>query len=390
MFSQEPVEPATQPRTLSPALLVLTVLVGAVLGGIAGGGAGYLAGSRTSGSDAPVVATSTATAAPVTQVRVEQSSAIGDAIQRVLPSMVTLEVQGPERRDTFGRLVQTTSAGSGVIVDARGFLVTNGHVVEGAQLITAHLSDGRSLPGVVVASDLPFNDIAVLRIQEGGLTAAELGDSDALRLGDTVASIGTPVANTNLPLAFENSVTVGVVSGLGRTWLRSGVVQEGMIQTDSPLNHGNSGGALINVQGQVVGITTTVIREADTGDTVEGLGFALPMNAVRALVQQAIDTGAIDRPDLGIVTIDVTPELAQANGLPVEAGAFVREVLPSGPADEGGIAAGDIIVRMGELAVTADSPLQNAMKSFKPGDRVTVVVNRAGRELPIEVVMGSR
>jgi S1-C subfamily serine protease len=389
MYDREE-EPAEIERRPAPTLLILAVIVGILLGGLAGAGAGYLAGSRASdGEAAPPVATA-ATTAPVTQVRVEQTSAIAEAIQKMLPSMVTLEVEGPERRDEFGRLIQISSVGSGVIIDARGYVVTNAHVIQDAGLITAHLTDGRRLPAVVVAQDLPFNDIALLRIQEGQLTAAEVGDSDALRLGEMVATLGTPVANTELPLAFLNSVTVGVVSGLGRTWLREGVVQEGLIQTDSALNHGNSGGALINIQGQLVGITSTVIREADTGDSIEGLGFALPINNVKPLIDQMIATGKVERPALGVVTIDVTAELAAANGLPVNEGAFVREVLPSGAAELAGIRIGDIIVRIAEQDVTRDSPLDNALKNHTPGDRVVVVVNRGGREEAIDVVLGSR
>ncbi len=373
-----------------PPLLLVGILLGALVGAVAGGGAGYVAGSRAS-KDAPTaLVESTATPAAVTQVRVEQSSAISDAVEKVLPSMVVLEVTGPDRRDSQGRLIQTTAAGSGVIIDARGYLVTNAHVVEGAQLITVHLHDGRSLPGVVVADDLPFTDIAVVRIQEGSLTAADLGDSDALRLGDTVATLGTPVANPDLPLAFENSVTVGVVSGLNRSWLRSGVVQEGLIQTDSALNHGNSGGALINLQGQVIGITSTVIRQAETGDTIEGIGFALPSNTVSAIAEQIITSGKVERPDLGVVTIEVTPELALANGLPVEQGAFVREVLPGSAADSAGLRRGDIIVKLGDVDITTTSPLENALKGLRPGEVVVVLVNRGGQEASLDVVLAGR
>ncbi len=383
-------EASPEPPRPRLTVLAIVLLAGAVLGAVAGGGAGYLAGQRASDGRGVPSATATSGPAVVNQLRVEQSSAFSDAVEKVLPSMVVLEVEGPARRDSFGRLVQSTSAGSGVIVDSAGYVVTNAHVVEQAQLINVFLADGRQLPAVVLDDDLPYTDVAILKIQEGSLVAAEMGDSDALKLGDLVAAIGTPVASTALPRAFENSVTMGVISGLHRRWDRNGTIQEDLIQTDSALNHGNSGGALVNLQGQVVGITSTVIRQAETGDTVEGLGFAVASNTVRALLSQVMATGAIERPDLGVVTVDVTPELAASNNLSVDHGAYVQEVLPASPADGAGIRQGDIIAGIGGESVTLDHPLSNLLKAYHPGDQVVVAVIRGGQALTFDVVLGTR
>ena len=381
-------EPRPPASTGRGGLIALAALVGALVGALAGGGAGYFTGTRSTDTTAAVPPAPTATTpAVVNQVRVEQTSAFTEAIQRVLPAMVVLEVEGPERRDAQGRLVQATSVGSGVIVDPRGYVVTNAHVVESAQLITVTLNDGRQLPGVVLDEDEPYTDLAVVKIQEGGLTAAELGDSSAIQLGDLVASIGTPVISTELPRAFQDSVTIGVVSGVDRSWIREGVVQEGLIQTDSALNHGNSGGALINLQGQVIGITTTVVREAETGQTVEGIGFAIASNTVREVAEPIIATGSVGRPLFGVTSVPVTEALAATNNLPVQEGAFVREVLPDTPAADAGIRAGDIIVRLGETPITIDQPLTNVLKSHRPGERVTVVLNRGGQEVPVDVLL---
>ncbi len=370
------------------ALFALAVLAAA----LAGAGAGLIAGGRAADNGDPPAAT-TAAASPTavaTQVRVETTTAVAEAVAKVLPSMTVLEVTGPERRDSLGRLIQTSAQGSGVIIDPRGYLVTNAHVVADAQLITATLIDGRKLPAVVVAQDLPYTDVAVLRIQEGGLVAAEFGDSSALRLGEMVATVGTPIADTSLPLAFENTVTVGVVSGLGRSWLRDGVVQDDLIQTDSALNHGNSGGALINMGGQVIGITSQVLRQAETGDTIEGIGFAIASDTVRRVVDEMIERGSVERPDLGIDTVEITPELALANGLPVDHGAFVQELLPASAAAQAGMEQGDIVISIAGEGVTLDSPLENHLKKYRPGDQVTIIVNRQGREISLDVTLGRR
>jgi len=370
------------------ALFALAVLAAA----LAGAGAGFIAGGRAADNGDPPAAT-TAAASPTavaTQVRVETTTAVAEAVAKVLPSMTVLEVTGPERRDSLGRLIQTSAQGSGVIIDPRGYLVTNAHVVADAQLITATLIDGRKLPAVVVAQDLPYTDVAVLRIQEGGLVAAEFGDSSALRLGEMVATVGTPIADTSLPLAFENTVTVGVVSGLGRNWLRDGVVQDDLIQTDSALNHGNSGGALINMGGQVIGITSQVLRQAETGDTIEGIGFAIASDTVRRVVDEMIERGSVERPDLGIDTVEITPELALANGLPVDHGAFVQELLPASAAAQAGMEQGDIVISIAGEGVTLDSPLENHLKKYRPGDQVTIIVNRQGREISLDVTLGRR
>lgn len=372
-----------------PGIVAVAALVGALLGAVAGGGAGYFAGSRAGETRATRPAP-TAAPAVVNQVRVEQSSALTDAVQKAMPSVVALQIEGPARRDSQGRLLQPTSVGSGIIIDARGYIVTNAHVVAGAQLINVALHDGRTLPGVVLAEDAPFTDLAVLKIQEGGLTPAELGDSNAVKPGDLVAAIGTPVATTDLPLAFVNSVTAGVVSGVHRRWLREGVVQEDLIQTDSALNHGNSGGALINLQGQIIGITSTVVRQAETGETIEGLGFAIASNTVREITDPVVATGKLERPEIGVITIELTQELVTTNNLPVSSGAYVQEVLPESPGSEAGIRPGDIIVRLGDTPISTEAPFINLLKRHRPRDRVTVVVNRGGREIALDVVLAAR
>lgn len=387
-----PASPGSDRRTgRGPLIALLGVAV--IVAALTGAGAGFIAGGRAAddtGTPAAAASTVTSPTASATEVRIEASTAVSDAVQKVLPSMVILEVTGPEKRDSLGRLIQTSAQGSGVVIDTRGYIVTNAHVIADAQLIKARLSDGRELPGVVVAQDLPYTDLAIVRVQEGGLVAAEFGDSAALHLGETVATIGTPIADTSTPFAFENTVTVGVVSGLGRTWLRDGVVQEDLIQTDSALNHGNSGGALINMSGQVIGITSQVLRQAETGDTIEGIGFAIASDTVRRVAGEIIESGSVQRPDLGVDTVEITPELAAANGLPVDRGAFVQELLPSSAAAQAGMEQGDIIVSVAGDAVTLDSPLENHLKKYRPGDQVTIVVNRQGREVTLDVTLGSR
>ncbi len=273
----------------------------------------------------------------------------------------------PPRREVL-------SAGSGVIIDAaRGYVVTNNHVIEGADRIVVTLEDGRSFAARVVGRD-PATDLAVLQIPAEGLSELPLGDSDRLRVGDVVLAIGNP-------FGLGQTVTSGIVSALGR----SGLTPEGFedfIQTDAAINPGNSGGALVNSRGELVGINTAIITPA--GGNV-GIGFAVPSNMVRAVVEQLIRYGEVRRGRIGVVIQDLTPDLAAAMGIDARKGAVVSAVEPGSPAQRAGLRPGDVIVAADGKPVEGARDLRTAIALVEAGRELELEILRNGTALTLRV-----
>lgn len=370
------------------AVIGVALLVGAIGGGIAGAFITVLlerdepAASRDVPGGEP--------AKPTTLLTVKEESAITDAVKKVLPGVVTLIVQS-SRTDAAGRVFVSKSLGSGVVVDARGYVVTNQHVVENASKITIKLASGEERPGVLVGDDSPFTDIAVVRVQPDNLAAVSPGDSDALELGQQVLAIGSVAFGSNA-LDFRNNVTRGIVSGLGRRYRppRDNVALENLIQTDAAVNHGNSGGALVTLTGELVGLTTSVVRETSNGFQVQGVAFAIPTRAFMPLVDEIIRTGKVQRPYIGVRPQHITEELARQNGLPIQGGALVLDVVPDSPAARAGIRANDIITRLGGAEITEDTPYLNVLLKQRPNSTVPISIFRGGRELTVDVEVGLR
>jgi S1-C subfamily serine protease len=362
-----------------------TVLIFVVLALLAGAVGGTVGGALVRLTSEEEGAATTATdSTEERRVLVGEESAVIEVVRKAEPAVVAVIAEGHPQRDSFGRVTTETSVGSGVIVDEGGFVITNEHVLRDAVSLRVVLHNGEEKPASLVADDQPFTDLAILRIQPGGLTALPFGDSDALALGQRVIAIGNTLSE------FRNTVTLGVVSGLHRRWSRNGVVMEDLVQTDAAINHGNSGGALLNTQGELVGLSTTVVRTTEAGETVEGVAFALSSNSIAPIVRAAIERGGYPRPFLGIVHLDLNPLVAQVNGLPVPYGAYVTEVTPDSPAAEGGIQEGDIIVRMGGMSLDEDMPFINALGRLQPNRKAEIVVNRGGREIVLEVTLALR
>ena len=256
----------------------------------------------------------------------------------------------------------------------------------GTDTLKVILQDGTERPAVVIGHDYPFTDVAVLQIGPGKLTPIEPGNSQALRLGESVLAIGNPLAE------FDGSVSVGVISGLDRVRVFDGVRQSDLIQTDAAVNPGNSGGALVNIQGQFVGMPTAVVRQTRAGSTAEGLAFALPASRVLLIAQGIIRAGGTyPRPSLDAEHVDLTPEvLARLSRSTVREGALIAAVTPGGAAATAGIIPGDIVTRIGDSAITTASPLLNAIMSYQPGDSAKVVLNRNGRIIETEVRFAQR
>ncbi len=358
-------------------LLVLSLIVGGAAGGVAGALTAGLLSEDEEEVAAPIVTPVGGTSA----ITLSEESAITQAVGKALPSVVAIVSE--EGRLVAGEDGQPSSLGSGVIIDERGYIVTNEHVVRDAASITVTLYDGEEREATLVGHDWPFTDLAVLKIAQGGLIPLPLGDSDALVPGQRVIAVGNSLHD------FRSSVTVGVVSGMERRWQRDGIFMEDLIQTDAAVNPGNSGGALINVLGQMVGMPTSVVR-FDNGREVEGIAFAISSKTIKRVEGEIIEKGRVTRAYLGVSHIDLSPEIAAARGLTVQRGAWISSVGDDTPADRAGIEVDDIILAMGEHEITADVPFLNVLMRVKPDETVPVVLSRDGKEFTLDVTLIQR
>jgi Do/DeqQ family serine protease len=268
------------------------------------------------------------------------------------------------------------SAGSGVIFDARrGYILTNAHVVQDASEITVTLQDGRDLKALVVGSDEP-SDIAVLKVKSPTLTQIALGDSSKVEVGDFVVAIGNP-------FGLHNTVTSGIVSGLGRSNISSDDYED-FIQTDASINPGNSGGALVNLRGELIGINTAILSRS--GGNI-GIGFAIPVNMARSIMEELIRYGAVKRGILGVSTYTVGSDIAEVYGLTSAQGALVIQVVLGSAADRAGIKIGDIITSINGAAVKTPSDLHNAVGLLRVGQKADLSLLRDGKPLRVSAVI---
>ena len=294
-------------------------------------------------------------------------------IARVLPAVVSITTRQIER-DQFDDPVVTPGLGSGIIIDRRGYILTNDHVIQGVDQIKVALADERTFRATLVGRDA-FTDLAVLKIEGTKLPVASLGDSSRLLIGETVVAIGNP-----LWIEGGATVTAGVVSGLGRSTEQEGLpVLHNLIQTDAAINPGNSGGPLVDLAGRVVGINTAVIASA------HGIGFAIPINSAKPVINELIARGRIDRTSLGLFAVSLRPQLAYVYDLPVDRGALVKRVDPGGPAERAGLEAGDVITAIDDLPVKDVHHLHDGMARHKAGETATLRVWRAGQVLMLAV-----
>ncbi|MFA3792599.1 DegQ family serine endoprotease [Aliiglaciecola sp. SL4] len=313
-------------------------------------------------------------------------------LEETTPAIVSIAVEGtqvsrqrvPEMFRHFfggsGEQVQERpfkGLGSGVIIDAKlGYVVTNNHVVDNANEITVKLTDGRELKAKKLGADAQ-SDIALLQIEAEDLQAVPLANSDKLRVGDFVVAIGNP-------FGLNQTVTSGIVSALGRSGLNIGGYED-FIQTDAAINRGNSGGALVNLRGELIGINTAIF--GPNGGNV-GIGFAIPSNMMKSLVDQIIEFGEVRRGLLGVIGQDVDAGLADAMNLDVNKGAFVSEVSPDSAAEKGGIESGDIITHINGLAVSSFQELRAKIGTMGAGSEVELTIMRKGKSKDIEVTLG--
>lgn len=278
----------------------------------------------------------------------------------------------------YGTLREFASLGSGVVIDAaKGYIITNAHVVDKAKTITVTLSDGQTFKAKLIGSD-SASDIAVIQISAGKLTAMPIGNSDDLQVGDFVAAIGNP-------FGLSQTATTGIVSALqrGSLGIEGPHGLESFIQTDASINPGNSGGALVNFQGQLIGINTAIL--SPEGGNI-GIGFAIPINMARTIVAQLIQYGSVKRGLMGVIVQDLTPDLAAGFNVPQAKGAVITQVSPNSPAAKAGLEAGDIIQTLNKHEMLTASSVRNAVGLLRVGAKIELQVLRRGKPIDITVV----
>jgi len=279
-------------------------------------------------------------------------------------------------QDSFFNTVPVQGMGSGIIIDGNGTILTNHHIIAGASRVAVTLTNGKRLAGTIVGAD-HITDIAVVRVEARGLKSAELGNSDALRVGQLVIAIGNPFGF----LLGGPTVTVGVISALNRHIRAEERVFENLIQTDASINPGNSGGALVDEYGKVIGINNAMIPFA------QGIGFAIPINIAKQAAEDLIIYGKVARPWIGIVGVGVTEEIAEYYDLPPK-GVLIMRIASYGPADRAGIIVGDVIVAIDEATIGDMEDLQKVLRQKKAGDRVAVTILRGRTRSKVGLVLG--
>ncbi len=317
------------------------------------------------------------------------STAIRNVAQHVKPAVVQITNEQTQMDQFNQAYTVPAGVGSGVIYDAQGHILTNNHVVEGAQQLLVSLPDGRSFPAKLVGRD-PQTDLAVVQITGSNLPMAELGDSKALQVGDWVVAIGNALALDGGP-----TVTAGVVSALGRTVQEPGDTNTSqgpflfdVIQTSAPINPGNSGGPLVNLAGQVVGINTMVAGEAEPGVQAQGIGFAIALASAKPIADQLVATGKVVHPSLGLSYMPLNPAIAAQLGIEQTDGVVVVRASSGSAAAQAGLKRGDVITEVDGKSLQGDSALAQVTNMHKPGDTLTLTVVRSKQTLQIKLTLG--
>ncbi|NLJ48877.1 MAG: Do family serine endopeptidase [Candidatus Atribacteria bacterium] len=326
----------------------------------------------------------------------EETNIVADIVEKVAPSVVYVDTlsyktyrnpfapffNDPFFRDFFGfspqpeeRRIPQKGLGTGFIFRSDGYILTNEHVIQGAEQIKVTLKDGRKFDGRVIGSD-PLTDIAIIKVDVTNLPALPLGDSDQARVGEWVIAIGNPYG-------LSHTVTVGVLSAKGRPIYSgdSGREYENFLQTDAAINPGNSGGPLLNIKGEVIGINTAILPYA------QGVGFAIPINMAKSLLDPLIQTGKVVRSWIGIYLQDITSDMVQQFGLKEPNGALIADVIPNSPASKAGIQRGDIILKVDNREIIDSAAFHSAIRDKKPGTQIELSIWRDNQIKEISVIL---
>jgi serine protease Do len=378
-----------EPRRRSPG--VGTVLLASLIAATLASGGTFLALDAAGVLDrgaAPSSVGNGTTVGTSQSVKLDESSAIIAAAAKVGPAVVRIVVAGTDPNAIGGVIPE--GVGSGVIYDSRGWILTNRHVVANSTSLTVELKDGREFDGRVYGIDT-LTDLAIVKVDATDLPTAPIGDSGELRVGQLTIAIGSPLGT------YSNTVTSGIVSATGRRiQVEDGSVITNLIQTDAAINPGNSGGPLIDSIGNVIGINTAVAANSN------GIGFAIPVNIARPIMQQALAGAPLSRPYIGIRFIPVDTQLALDLKLPASSGALVRvlnsnnqptgeaAVVPDGPGAQAGIKEGDLIVAIEGVTIDTEHPLDAVLSQFAPGQTVTIALIRGNTRESVSVMLGTR
>ena len=331
-------------------------------------------------------ATPTSTA-PAHQSAFDLSVAVRDVAQAVKPAVVQITNQQVQFDQSNEPFTVPAGVGSGVIYDKQGHILTNNHVVEGAESLLISLPDGRAFEGKVVGADAQ-TDLAVVKVDAANLPVAELGDSSKLQVGEWVVAIGNALGLPGGP-----TVTVGVVSALGRTVQEpgaDGAFLFDLVQTDAPINPGNSGGPLVNLNGQVIGINTLVAGQAELGVPAQGIGFAIGMSTAKPIADQLVRTGRVVHPYMGIRYQPLNPIIATQLGIQERYGVLIGEVTAGSPAAKAGLKVDDVVTQIDGQTLEGESALAEIINKHAPGDTITLTVIRDGQKTTVKLTLGEQ
>jgi len=369
-------------------VIVAASLVSATLASVGTYGLLRVSGSLDKPTPSPVAVQAQTVTAPQ-PVLIDEQSAITTAAAKVSPAIVTITESGAAQNpsDPFGQ-IPSTGIGSGVIFDSNGWIVTNKHVVAGSTTLQVALQDGRQFSGTIYGIDT-LTDLAIVKVVATGLPAAPIGNSSAAKVGQLAIAIGSPLGT------YTNSVTAGIISAFGRTiQVQDGTQLRNLIQTDAAINPGNSGGALLDAAGNVVGINSAVAQ------TAEGIGFAIPINIAKPIMQQALAGQKLARPWIGIRYQALTQQIADQEKLAVSEGAWLQPaaagsatdpaIVPGSPAAKAGLAEGDIITSVDGVKITALAPLDDILTEYVPGATVALDILRGGKTITLTLMLGTR
>lgn len=383
--------PKKQPSSIPTSRINLIVSVGVVaavaLGGLAGFGGAWLQDLIAEDGGSTVLKTS-AIDGNTTVTPGEES--IAAVAKTVSPSVVSILTTSQQESRLYSQSYQQEGAGTGMIVSSNGYIMTNKHVIEGADSVTVVLTNGKTYDNVEVLGADPLNDVAFLKIKNvSNLPAITFGDSKTVRIGQTVVAIGNALGQ------YQNSVTSGIISGTGRPVIAT---SEGtssgaesltdLLQTDAAINSGNSGGPLLNLKGQVIGINTAMAQDA------QSIGFAIPISATKGLLSHVIKTGKVERAYLGVQYVSINAQVKKEYNLTADKGDLVtadrgRSVQLNGPADKAGIKDGDIIIKVDNQAVGEVASVSSLISEHEPGDKVRITVLRGDKQITVTATLGT-
>ncbi len=365
---------AEKQRGLKAPAIIALCLVAAIMGGMF---SSYATANWFS-SDGVAESTPRDVIVIPEQEVMEQAEAVAE---NVMPSVVGIQTRVVTQNMFFGDQV-LEGIGSGVIVHKDGYIVTNHHVIADSDNITVSLEDGREAQATVIWSEETM-DLAIIKIELDNLTVATMGDSDEVRNGQTAIAIGNPMS-----LSFSRTTTKGIISGLDRSMTITStgaapITMENLIQTDAAINSGNSGGPLLNIEGEIIGITT--LKKSDA----ESMGFAVPINVIKPILETILETGTYEPPYLGVTVIDSDLNDHYGLGIDLDNGVYIQEVTPNSSAAVAGMLAGDIVTKIGDMDVASRNSLRTALYHYDNGESTTVEIIRDGEEMTLNITFQS-